>query len=494
MVEPVDLLAALADEPECQAATLMAASGLPPERLLVALSSDPAGVPGASAPQDLSTPTVRPRPSTQLRDVLAEAALQARSIDRNRLVGTEHLLIGLLMTPGPADDVLNAAGLSAEQVIERLDRSSPIDASPIPVSDDVATLDLAGPADAVDLARILDAASNRAGEGLRVVEDYIRFVLDEPMLTRRLKDARHRFVATIRGLDLPAQIASRDTLGDVGTHVTIPSEHVRENPRAVLSANFRRVTEALRSLEEYTKLIDVWLAGQFEALRYDVYTLEKLTLLAVATGGTLGDARLCVLVGGLPTIGDLTWVVGEALAGGVQVIQLREKNLPDREVLRRAREIRILTAQARARFLLNDRPDLARLSGADGVHIGQEDMSLRDARRIVGPQALIGVSTHDREQIERAVLDGAGYLGVGPIFSSSTKDFASLAGLNFVSQAAETSKRPWFAIGGIDLGNIDEVLEAGAVRVAVSGAIVRADRPRAAAATLRAKLDAISGN
>ena len=89
----------------------------------------------------------------------------------------------------------------------------------------------------------------------------------------------------------------------------------------------------------------------------------------------LGDARLMVLVGGLPTFGDLTWVVGEALAGGADVIQLREKGLPDRELLSRAREVRILTAQAKARFILNDRPDLARLAGADGVHLGQDDVS-----------------------------------------------------------------------------------------------------------------------
>ena len=113
-----------------------------------------------------------------------------------------------------------------------------------------------------------------------------------------------------------------------------PSEQVRENPRAVLAANFKRIAEALRSLEEYSKLVDVWLAGRFEVLRYDVYTLEKLTMTAVPPTARLGEARLMVLVGGLPTLGDLTWIVGEALAGGADVIQYREKGLPDRELLR----------------------------------------------------------------------------------------------------------------------------------------------------------------
>src|SRR5205814_2182745 len=113
-------------------------------------------------------------------------------------------------------------------------------------------------------------------------------------------------------------------------------------------ANFARTAEALRSLEEYGKLVNIWLSGQFEVLRYDVYTLEKLTLTALASHKALGEVNLMVLVGGLPTLGDLTWIVGEALAGGAGAIQLREKGLPDRELLRRVREVRILTARARA--------------------------------------------------------------------------------------------------------------------------------------------------
>ena len=173
-----------------------------------------------------------------------------------------------------------------------------------------------------------------------------------------------------------------------------------------------------------------------------------------------------VLVGGLPTIGDLTWVVGEALAGGADVIQLREKGLADRELLRLARDVRILTAQARVPLILNDRVDLARLASCDGVQLGQDDLSVRDARRILGPTSLIGISTHDREQLDAAILSGASYLGVGPVFPSPTKDFSEseLAGLAYVRLAAESTSLPWFAIGGINEENIDRVLEAGATR------------------------------
>lgn len=481
-VEPMDLLAALADEPESRGAVLLAQFGLDADSLWAAL-----GVPEAGRHDD-PPPEFIPQ-SQAIRAALSNATNHARSVDRNRLIGTEHLLSGLLASSGPTAEFLAESGLELDALLGWMNDATTTETSPIPMASEIPPLDLADPTESGDLYRVLDASANRAREGLRVVEDYVRFVLNDASLSRRLKEVRHRLAEALRGFDLDQLIASRDTLGDVGTHIMTPDERVRENPRAVLTANFKRTAEALRSLEEYGKLIDVWLAGRFEVLRYDVYTLEKLTLTAVAAHRVLGEARLMVLVGGLPTLGDLTWIVGEALAGGADIIQLREKGLPDRILLERAREVRILTAQARARFILNDRPDLARLSGADGVHLGQEDVALRDARRIVGPHALIGLSTHDPVQLDKAILAGAGYLGVGPVFSSSTKDFSDVAGIGYVRHAAETTTLPWFAIGGITQQNVERVIEAGATRIAVSAAVVRAERPRQAAAELRTMLD-----
>jgi thiamine-phosphate pyrophosphorylase len=516
-VEPRDLLISLVEEAESRASVLLAEAGLNADRLdelfgdeAEARSASDAGFavdagpdvgdteqseagPGEFVVGEADDSVVVSLPQSEaLRVVLSLAVSLARSIDRSRLVGTEHLLAGLLDDTGQPETLglpsdLDLAGLRA-----RLVEAEVPDLAPIPLDGEIPPLELSEPSQAVDLGRILDASANRAREGLRVVEDYVRFALDDPGLTRRIKEVRHRLAEATRGMDSELLIHSRDTKGDVGTHIMTHSERVRENPRAVLSANFKRTQEALRTLEEYGKLVDVWLAGRFEVLRYDVYTLEKLTMTAVAAQRGLGDTRLMVLVGGLPTLGDLTWIVGEALAGGADVIQLREKDLPDREWLSRAREVRILTAQARARFIMNDRPDLARLAGADGVHLGQDDVSVRDARRIIGPAGLIGVSTHDRIQLDAAVLSGAAYLGVGPVFPSPTKEFAEpeLAGLSYVQEASEATNLPWFAIGGINEENLERVLEAGATRVAVSSAVVRADRPRTAAARLRARLDA----
>lgn len=485
-VEPVDLANALADEPESRASALLSEFGL-----------DPAAVPTATGmPPFADDEPDGPRPdgpvplSAAARAALVDASTRGKATGVDGGVGTEHVLAGLLGSGDPVVDVLAAAGLDAAGLLAALAGAEAAEAGPIPLAREIGPLELVEPGQSVDLGRILDASANRAREGLRVVEDYVRFALDDPMLTRRIKEVRHRLADALRGIDPEILIGSRDTRGDVGTHIMTPSEQARENPRAVLIANFKRTAEALRSLEEYGKLLDVWIAGRFEVLRYDVYTLEKLTMTAASARRAFDDVDLMVLVGGLPTLGDLTWVVGEALAGGAGAIQLREKGLTDRELLTRAREVRILTAQAKARFVMNDRPDLARLAGADAVHLGQDDLALRDARRIVGPSILLGASTHDRGQVEKATLEGAGYLGVGPVFASPTKEFDDLAGLGFVRQASEGAGLPWFAIGGIDAGNIDEVLEAGARRVAVSSAVVHAEFPRRAAAALKARLAA----
>lgn len=489
-IESTDLVAALVDEAESRAATLLGEFGLVPVRLFAALGQ-PEAIPEAGLDDD---PPAVPQ-SAELRSLLNDATNLARAFDRTRPVGTEHLLAVLLPPDGsarttPAADLLAAAGLDVPGLVARLAEAEKGESEPIPLDPEMPPLELADPGEAVEIGRILDASASRAREGLRVVENYVRFVLDDPGLTRRLKGVRHRLAEALRGFDAELLLAGRDVAGDVGTHIMTASEMARESPRAVLTANFKRAAEALRTLEEYGKLYNEWVAGRFEVLRYDVYTLEKLVLAAAASHRALGDARLMVLVGGLPTLGTLTWVVGEALAGGADVIQLREKGLTDREWLTRAREVRILTAQAKATFLVNDRPDLARLAGADGVHLGQEEVAVRDARRVVGPNALIGVSTHDPGQLDKAVLDGAGYLGVGPVFASRTKGFDDLAGLGFVRHAAGATNLPWFAIGGIDEATIDEAIEAGARRVAVSSAVVHAEVPRQAAATLRAKLDA----
>src|SRR5262249_27095687 len=127
----------------------------------------------------------------------------------------------------------------------------------------------------------------------------------------------------------------------------------------------------------------------------------------------------------------LDWTIREAAAGGASIFQLREKNLSDRDLLERARNVRRWTREVGALFIMNDRPDIARLAEADGVHVGQDDLPVKEVRRVVGPHVLVGVSTHNLGQLRQAVLDGASYVGVGPTFPSGTKQFEAFPGLDF---------------------------------------------------------------
>jgi thiamine-phosphate pyrophosphorylase len=345
------------------------------------------------------------------------------------------------------------------------------------------------PAEQLDVFRILDASSNRAREALRVIEDYCRFTLEDAFLTGELKTIRHTLTEALAGLHGQVVLSARDTIQDVGATLTTPQERERYSLVAVAQANLKRLQEALRSLEEFSKLQDSVVAQTLEQLRYRSYTLEKAIILGTTARRRLADARLYLLVTPAQCPGSLEWTVSEAAAGGAQIIQLREKCLPDRALLDLARKVRTCTRKAGVLFIMNDRPDLARLAEADGVHLGQGDLSVHEARRIIGPDALVGVSTHDLQQCRQAVLEGACYLGVGPTFPSTTKTFAQFAGLEFVREVSKETSLPAFVIGGVTLDNLPAAIAAGARRVAVSGSICHSQDPRTVAARFRHQLD-----
>jgi thiamine-phosphate pyrophosphorylase len=335
--------------------------------------------------------------------------------------------------------------------------------------------------------RILDANANRAGEGLRVVEEYARFVLDDAHLTRLLKELRHDLASALERFPLECRAAARETVRDVGTGIATPAESKRADAADVAVAGFRRVEQSLRSLEEYGKVVSPSTAAEFERLRYRAYTLEKATLVTVRSRERLTGARLYVLIDGGPDLEAFTRRC-ETLVAGVHMLQLRDKRLDDRTLLDRARRLRAITSGAGTLFIMNDRPDLAYLAKADGVHVGQEELSVKDARAIVGPKSLVGVSTHSLEQARAAVLDGADYIGVGPTFPSGTKDFSVFPGLGLLAAVSREIGLPAFAIGGISVENVDQVRAAGVLRVAVSAAVNEAPDPAVAVRELLAKL------
>lgn len=423
------------------------------------------------------------------RIVLTQAHGQAVETGTPEHVGTEHLLWALLHTPSAAATRLAELGLRPEELFSPVRRSPDVASAPLELS---ARLELreATVSDLTETFRILDAAGNRVREGLRVIEDYGRFGLDDSVLSRELKELRHGLTAAFGRLPAHALVAARDTLGDVGTRIGTQAEYRRSSPVVVLQAAWKRVQEALRSLEEYGKILDADFGGLIEQLRYRSYTLEKAFLLCTTNRERLEGQQLYLLVTQSLCDHGAGPAIRGALEAGVRMVQVREKSLGDRELVEYARRVRQLTREFDAQLIMNDRPDLAVLVDADGVHVGQEELSVHDARRIVGPDRLVGVSTHSIEQARQAVLDGADYLGVGPTFPSGTKSFEEFPGLEFVTQVAAEIPLPWFAIGGIDGGNVEQVIGAGGRRVAVSGAICGAPAPAEAAGELLAWLRA----
>ncbi len=307
-----------------------------------------------------------------------------------------------------------------------------------------------------------------------------------------MKTLRHELGEAAAAIPAADRHAMRDTVADVGTQIATDSEGRRGDAWDVCAASLKRTEQALRSLEEYGKLVD-------EPRRF-ARPLRGDSLSALHAGE--GDrrwphqaasgwqhVRLCVLVDGRDSAADFERLVRELVEAGVGMIQLRDKHLDDRELVARARQPPRLTRGTQTLAIINDRADVAAIVGADGVHLGQEDLSVKDARAIVGTRMLVGVSTHNLEQARQAVLDGANYLGAGPTFPSQTKAFDELAGLDYLREVAAEIRLPTFAIGGIGADNLPEVLSAGISRVAVGAAVTEARKPGVAVRDLLVMLE-----
>ena len=440
------LILGLLDEPECRAACMLASHGISIE----AVRQHWPGLEPRSAEAGRKA-----LESQVCWDLLTRAG--AALAEPAQRIATEHLLLALLRAGGEATAWLRTRGLDPQQLQEEISTIYGHSTEPLEVDwgaeeeerpdDGAATTVELGTNDARVL-RLLDAAANRAREGLRVAEDYVRFVLDDPFLTSELKQLRHALTALIQRIPLEQRLASRDTSRDVGTAITTPSEQIRQHGQDVVRASFGRLQESLRSLEEFSKTACPELAAEFERLRYQSYTVHRTLERTDYNLKRLRGVRLYVLMDGGESTAACEATASELLEAGVDALQLRDKQLNDRELLERARCLSALARDRGALFIMNDRADLALLSNAHGVHVGQEELTAAEARRIVGADRIIGVSTHTIAQAEAAAREGADYLGVGPTFPSGTKQFETFAGLDFVREVGSRFKLPWFAIGG----------------------------------------------
>jgi len=340
--------------------------------------------------------------------------------------------------------------------------------------------------------RIIDANFNRARESIRVIEEFCRFALNSAELTERAKQFRHELSAAIDKLDAGSLISSRDTLGDVGVDRTVEHQLGRAELKDCFTAACKRLTEALRALSEMTQTVNPSVAETIEKLRYSAYTLEKdIVLFSDTTEKFKRVGLYIVITSNLPA--DVLSLTHKCVAGGADCIQLRAKDIDDDKLFALAVEFVQICKESNVLSIINDRADIAVVAGADGVHLGQNDLPVEGAHKLQLTPLIVGKSTHSLEQLRAACEERPAYVSLGPVFSTGTKPTAQPVGLDYVRQAAKILADTGIghvAIGGITLGNVEEVLRAGAKAIAVCAAVTKASDPAAACGALKEKITA----
>lgn len=352
-----------------------------------------------------------------------------------------------------------------------------------------------------DAYRILDASLNRCSEGLRTIEEFTRFVCNDRARSATAKQLRHDLREAAESLDRTRLLSSRDTPGDVGTTIQTPAESHRENAPDVVRAAIARTQQSLRCLEEYGKTVDDSFGPLVETIRYHFYRFAADVELAMLSHNDRGQSRrqrlaaaqLYALVDAGANASVFQANMTSLADAGVDMFQLRDTDVDDRTLFERAILGSRLARSLDVLFIVNDRPDIALSAESDGVHVGQEELPAVAARKVLGRERLLGISTHNMNQVRQAVRDGADCIGCGPMFAGSTKTFDSYVGPSLIKQVVDSGLDiPAFAIGGIDAGNLSEVLDIGGTRIAVTGAISRAKDPAQSARELKQLLSKVT--
>lgn len=336
--------------------------------------------------------------------------------------------------------------------------------------------------------RIIDANFNRIGEGLRLLEEIARLMLDDSQLTQQLKTLRHDLIRSDPSFNRQL-IQSRQAESDIGADMDVPGEEKEKELPLVLVANARRVQESLRTLEELAKVPNAAVrldSDKFRQARFNLYTIEQELMSRL-----LGREKL-VHISGLYVIIDTEMLKGrnhveiadQAIRGGARTIQLRDKVQSKGKVLALARELQVLCTEKDTLFIMNDYADIAMAADADGLHLGQDDLPIEAARKLLPLGKILGCSTTTVEQAVAAESGGADYIAVGAIYPTSSKTStttpAKVVGLGTLRRVRQAVNVPLVAIGGITAENTPEAIAAGADSVAVISAVLAAESPEEA--------------
>ncbi|MCD4657898.1 MAG: thiamine phosphate synthase [Planctomycetes bacterium] len=348
--------------------------------------------------------------------------------------------------------------------------------------------------------RLLDAAVNRVAEGYRVVEDICRFMLDDAASGSALKDARQRLrLAVVEIADNVVLLSERDTEEDLGRIWEGAGEYKRVDLAGIVTANFKRVQEGLRSIEELVKQLktdkSVNIAKKIEKTRYESYVLEKdishkvfAKILDKINFTLIFDPAACAMN---------PWeLLNSALNAGVDSVQFRVKGYfeKEQELLDLARKTQEICRKYDVPLIINDRADWALILCAEGLHVGQKDLAVADARRILRINQVLGLSIANDTDLGQAQESGADYFGVGALFETITKQVENTLGVDLYKKTLKILEKPVFGLGGINEENLLQVkLAAGdmgkPLRICVSSAILRAKNPGKVVENMRRIMD-----
>ncbi|MFC1986600.1 thiamine phosphate synthase [Chloroflexota bacterium] len=336
--------------------------------------------------------------------------------------------------------------------------------------------------------RIIDASLNRVGEGLRLLEDIARLLLDDAALTQQLKTMRHELITGDRSFHQQL-LQSRNAEGDVGIDIEVPGEEKERELPAVLVANSRRVQESLRTLEELAKVPGITSKLDVEKCkqaRFNLYTIEQELLSKLLRRDKIDRlSGLYVIIDTKALKGrHHVEVAGQVISGGARAIQLRDKVMSKGELLPIAKQLKALCAEQNVLFIINDYLDVALGIDADGLHLGQDDLPVKVARKLLPLGKILGCSTSTLEQAIAAQSEGADYVAVGAMYptlsKTSTRTPAKVVGLETLRQVKQAISLPLVAIGGITKDNASEIIAAGADSVAVISAVLDTESPEEA--------------
>ena len=322
--------------------------------------------------------------------------------------------------------------------------------------------------------QIIDANLDRAREGLRVLEDWARFGLGGNSFVAKIKN--YRQILGKNHLEIYKQ--SRNYIEDQCKGLTHQEQNNRKTPEQIISSNSGRVQEALRVIEEFSRLHNQELSKIASEIRYEIYTLE-IDLLNLSKSKwsekILKENDLYVITDPRE---NLLEIIEDILIAGVKIIQHRFKRGTDKDHLEEAIQIRNLCKRHNALFIINDRVDIALASNADGIHLGQDDLDLKTARKLLGYSKVIGISANNQIDISNALKEGCDYIGIGPVFETATKKDKKPLGIEKIKTLTKDLNIPWFAIGGVNANNISYLKSNGFQKVALVSQLMNSEYPK----------------